>query len=258
MPSIRLMGALALATALCAATVSRESGADDPAITVFVGRSPPSVRWENGKLTGYWVELSRLAAERAGVPIAGIETVPYVRALREIAAGDGLCHPFVTRTPAREAHYRWIAPTRRVVISVFVRAGTANAPRSVEMLRVHEVAVQRDTFGDVTLSRLGIAASRVTDTNELGILLSHDRVTAFVAEYASGVAAADAAGIAVDESMQLSEALGYFACSPSLDDATAARLAQALTAIFAEGLDRALAAADGGDKAYERVRPPIQ
>ena len=125
-------------------------------------------RWEGGKLTGYWVELPRLAAARAEVPILNIDPVPYVRALREVAAGDGLCHPFVARTPAREPHYRWIAPTRRIVISVFVIAGTTDAPKSIDDLRHRELAVQRDTFGDATLNALGIPATRVTDTNQLG------------------------------------------------------------------------------------------
>lgn len=241
----------------CVAAPAVDAIADEAGITVLVGRSPPSVRWEGGKLTGYWVELSRLAAARAAVPILTIDPVPYVRALRDVAAGDGLCHPFVARTPAREPHYRWIAPTRRIVVSVFVVAGAANAPKSIAALKHHEIAVQRDTFGDTTLIGLGISATRVTDTNQLAILLSHDRVSAFVAEYASGLAAAKEAGIAVDESMQVSETLGYFACSPSLDEAIAQRLAQAINRIFAEGLDRALATADG-EESYERVRPPIQ
>lgn len=258
MPLYRHLSSMVLATALCAGVPALNGIADDTGITVLVGRSPPSVRWENGKLTGYWVELSRLVAARAEVPILNIDSLPYVRALREVAEGVNLCHPFVTRTPEREARYRWIAPTRRVVISVFVIAGSTDPPKSVDALKHREIAVQRDTFGDTTLNELGVAATRVTDTNQLAVLLQHDRVSAFVAEYASGVAAAKEAGIAVDEPMQVSEALGYFACSPSLDAAVAERLAQAINEIFANGLDRPLAAADGGDEAYERVRPPIQ
>ena len=52
----RLSGLL-MAIVLCAAAPAVDSVADDTGITVLVGRSPPSVRWENGKLTGYWVEL---------------------------------------------------------------------------------------------------------------------------------------------------------------------------------------------------------
>ena len=249
---------LALAGALYAAVPVVDAVAEDAGITVLVGRSPPSVRWEGGKLTGYWVELSRLAAARAGIPLLAVDPVPYVRALRDIAAGDGLCNPCVARTPARESHYRWIAPTRRIVIGAFVIAGAADPPRSTDDLKRREIAVQRDTFGDATLSALDIPATRVTDTNQLAVLLAHDRVSAFVAEYGSGIAAAKQAGITVDEAMQVSETLGYFVCSPSLDAAVAERLSRAVNEIFAQGLDRPLAEADGNSDAYERVRPPIQ
>jgi len=258
MPLRHCLSGLALAGMFCVAAPAVDAIADDAGITVLVGRSPPSVRWEGGKLTGYWVELSRLAAARAGVPILTIDPVPYVRALRDVAAGDGLCHPFVARTPAREPHYRWIAPTRRIVISAFVIAGAADPPGSADDLKRREIAVQRDTFGDATLSALDIPATRVTDTNQLAVLLAHDRVSAFVAEYGSGIAAAKEAGIAVDEAMQVSETLGYFVCSPSLDAAVAERLARAINEIFAQGLDRPLADADGNTDAYERVRPPVQ
>ena len=137
-------------------------------------------------------------------------------------------------------------------------AGTADPPKSTDDLRHREIAVQRDTFGDATLIALDIPATRVTDTNQLAVLLAHDRVSAFVAEYASGISAAKQAGIVVDEAMQVSETLGYFVCSPSLDAAVAERLARAINEIFAQGLDRPLADADGNTDAYERVRPPIQ
>ena len=257
-PVRHCLSRLALAGVLCAAAPSVDAIADEAGISILVGRSPPSVRWEGGKLTGYWVELSRLAAARAEVPILTIDPVPYVRALRDVAAGDGLCHPFVARTPARESHYRWIAPTRRIVISAFVIAGTADPPKSTDDLKHRELAVQRDTFGDATLIALDIPATRVTDTNQLAVLLAHDRVSAFVAEFGSGIAAAKEAGIAVDEAMQVSETLGYFVCSPSLDAAVGERLSRAVNEIFAQGLDRPLADADGNSDAYERVRPPIQ
>src|SRR5262245_46701217 len=163
MSSSRRIASLLLAAMLCSAAPSY-AFAEDTGIIVLVGRSPPSVRWEDGKLTGYWVELSRLIAAHAGVPLADIESIPYARALREVAEGSNVCHPFVTRTPDREARYRWIAPTRRVVISVFTRAGATDPPRSVDALKQREIAVQRDTFGDATLQAMAIPALRVSDT----------------------------------------------------------------------------------------------
>jgi hypothetical protein len=89
------------------------------------------------------------------------------------------------------------------------------------------------------------------------VLLANQRVSAFVAEYASGFASAEVAKVAVMEAMPLAETLGYFVCSPGIDGTVADRLAKAVNGIFAEGLDLPLAAADGMEpQVYERVRPP--
>jgi polar amino acid transport system substrate-binding protein len=232
--------------------------AEDGSIEMLVGRNPPNVRWENGKLTGYWVELSRLAAQNAKVAIKDFQNLPYPRSLQEVAAGGRLCHPFVARTPDRESMYRWVAPTRRIVTTVFVTENLPTPPKTIEELKGHEIAVQRGTLGDHALEQLGIPAMRVTDTNRLAILLANHRVSVFVAELSSGFAAAKEATIAVREAMPLAETLGYFVCSPGIDDATADRLARAISGIFADGLDRSLATADGMDaQVYDRVRPPL-
>jgi ABC-type amino acid transport substrate-binding protein len=232
--------------------------AQDNSIEMLVGRTPPNVRWEDGKLTGYWVELSRLAAQNANVPIRGFQNLPYPRSLQEVAGGTRLCHPFVARTPKHELSYLWVAPTRRIVTTVFVTEDLPNPPKTVEDLKGHEIAVQRGTLGDQALERFGIQAMRITDTSRLAILLANHRVSVFVAEYASGFASAKEAGVAVREAMPLAETLGYFVCSPGTDVATAERLKKAINGIFADGLDRPLAAADGMDaQIYDRVRPPL-
>jgi ABC-type amino acid transport substrate-binding protein len=254
MSRFRSIAALALALA----ALSRPAGAADDAIEMLVGRTPPNVRWENGRLTGYWVELSRLAARNATVTIRDFQNLPYQRSLQELTGGGRQCHPFVARTPSYESLYRWIAPTRRIVTTVFVTEELANPPKSLADLEGHEIAVQRDTLGDQALRQLGIPAMRITDTSRLAVLLANRRVSMFIAEYASGFASAREAGMAVKEAMPLAETLGYFVCSTGIDDATADRLAKAINGIFAEGLDRPLAAADGMDaKIYDRVRPPL-
>jgi ABC-type amino acid transport substrate-binding protein len=251
---------LAAALVLVAGALPLSSSvlAQDHSIEMLVGRTPPNVRWEDGKLTGYWVELSRLAARNADVPIKDFLNLPYQRSLQELAGGTRQCHPFVARTPKHESSYRWVAPTRRIVTTVFVTEDLPNPPKTIEELKGHEIAVQRGTVGDQTLERMGIPAMRITDTSRLAILLANHRVSVFVAEYASGFASAKEAGVMVKEAMPLAETLGYFVCSPGIEDATAERLAKAINGIFADGLDRPLAAADGMDaQIYDRVRPPL-
>jgi ABC-type amino acid transport substrate-binding protein len=250
--------AAACVVILTAVPLSPGASAQDSSIEMLVGRTPPNVRWENGNLTGYWVELSRLAAQKADVPIKDFQNLPYPRSLQEVAGGNRLCHPFVARTPKHESSYRWVAPTRRIVTTVFVTEGLPNPPKTLEELKGHEIAVQRGTLGDQTLEQMGIPAMRITDTSRLAILLANHRVSVFVAEYASGFASAKEARVTVREAMPLAETLGYFVCSPGIDDATADRLAKAIDAIFVNDLDRPLAAADGMDaKIYDRVRPPL-
>jgi ABC-type amino acid transport substrate-binding protein len=245
---VLVLGALSLASGTRA----------DDSIEVLVGRTPPNVRWENGKLTGYWVELSRLAAQNADVPIKGFLNLPYQRSLQDLAGGARQCHPFVARTPKHEELYRWVAPTRRIVTTVFVTEDLPNPPKTIEELKGHEIAVQRGTLGDQALQTMGIPATRITDTSRLAILLANHRVSVFVAEYASGFASAKGAGVTVKEAMPLAETLGYFVCSPGMDDAIVDRLAKAINGIFAHGFDRPLAAADGMDtQIYDRVRPPL-
>lgn len=251
------LGKIAAAMLAISALAGPHAVAADDAIEMLVGRTPPNVRWEDGKLTGYWVELSRLAARNADIPIKDFQNLPYQRSLQELAAGSRLCHPFVARMAKNEALYRWIAPTRRIVTTVFVTEDLPNPPKTIEDLKGLEIAVQGGTLGDQALERLGIAATRVADTSRLAVLLGNGRVQVFVAEYASGFASAKEASVAVREAMPLAETLGYFVCSTDVDDETASGLAKAIDGIFADGLDRPLAAADGMDETiYDRVRPP--
>jgi ABC-type amino acid transport substrate-binding protein len=257
MEGLRSISRLMLVLALGALAQPRSALADD-SIEILVGRTPPNVRWEGDRLTGYWVELSRLAAQKADVSISRFLNMPYQRSLVEVANGSNQCHPFVARTPKNEQSYRWVAPTRRLVTTVFVTADLPDPPKTIEDLRRYEIAVQRETLGDHVLEELGIPATRVTDTDRLAVMLAHRRVSVFVAEYASGFASAREASVAVKEAMPIAETLGYFVCSPRIDHAIAARLMTAINNIFAAGLDRPLAAADGMDAAiYDRVRPPV-
>ena len=53
----RLRSIAAMVLALAALSRPYPAGAADDSIEMLVGRTPPNVRWENGRLTGYWVEL---------------------------------------------------------------------------------------------------------------------------------------------------------------------------------------------------------
>jgi polar amino acid transport system substrate-binding protein len=253
---VRQLAVLALLILVGAGAVPspRPAAAANGAIEVLLAHAPPTTRVEDGKPTGYWVELIGLAASRAEVAV-GFQILPYARALREVSEGTNFCNPLIARTPDREATYSWIAPTRRLLISAFVLRGATDPPRTVAALQSREIAVMRGTLGDLTLTSLGIPARRVADIDRLALLLARGRVSVIVSDFQVAMAAAGSAAIAIEEAVRLSETPGYFACSPRLDPAIGQLLAVEIDAIFATGEDRAIAAANGLGDAYEAVRP---
>ena len=110
-------------------------------------------------------------------------------------------------------------------------------------------------LGDLTLTELGIPATRISETGHLITMLKSDRVAVLVADYGTGMAVARGAGVDLVELIQLTEKVGYFACSPRLDPEIARRLGDAFKDIFAEGLDRPLAKDEFDSAVYERIRP---
>ena len=257
MAALRLIFTFIVALVVGAVPLPRSGGADaaEPGIEIWLPLAPPNVRQDGDVLTGYLVELIKLAASRADVPIDHYEIVPYSRALKEISASANYCNGLVARTPERETLFSWVAPTRRIVISVFATAAMPDPPRTLEDLKGHEIAVQRGTLGDLTLTELGIPATRISETGHLVTMLKNDRVAVFVADYGTGMAVARDAAVEVVELMQLTEKVGYFACSPRLDPGIARRLGDAFRDIFAQGLDRPLAKDEFDGAVYERIRP---
>jgi polar amino acid transport system substrate-binding protein len=257
MAAVRLIVTLLAALAIGSVPMPRSGGVDaaEPGIEIWLDLAPPNVRQEGDTLTGYLVELIKLAASRADVPIDHYEVLPYSRALKEIPEGKNYCNALVARTPEREALFSWVAPTRRIIISAFAHAGMADPPRTIGALKQHEIAVQRGTLGDLTLTELGIPAIRITATEHLVTMLANDRVAVFVADYGSGMAVARDAAVDLIELVQLTEKVGYFACSPGLDPEIARRLGEAFKDIFANGLDRPLAKDEFDSAVYERIRP---
>jgi len=257
MAAVRLVLTLLVALGIGVVPMPRSGRADaaEPGIEIWLPLAPPNVRQEGDVLTGYLVELIKLAASRADVPIDHHEIVPYSRALKEITTSANYCNGLVARTPEREKLFSWVAPTRRIIISVFAHADMRDPPQTLEDLKKHEVAVQRGTLGDLTLTELGIPATRISETGHLITMMKSDRVAVFVADYGTGMAVARDAAVELVELMQLTEKVGYFACSPRLDPEIARRLGDAFKDIFAKGLDRPLAKDEFDSAVYERIRP---
>ena len=113
-----LMAAGLLAGALPATVASADAGREAPRdLIAFTENLPPMNYLDGGEARGFSSELLRLMAAEAGLPLR-IEVMPWQRAVHEAARQrDGVLYS-LTRTPEREAQYRWVGPIseRRVMI----------------------------------------------------------------------------------------------------------------------------------------------
>ncbi len=245
---------LALSLFSIAASPSSGSATEEAGIVLLVPQLLPTWPMDDNQLIGIWVDLSKLAATRAQVTIAGIHIVPYARIFRDVPSGQNHCCPVIARTAGREKDYKWLAPTQRMIVSAFVLKDRANPPRTLGDLKNESVLAIRGILSAETRASLGLSADEVNTGDEAVRMLQRGRASAVVlGNVASWMA--ERRGVALQEAVRLWEWPGYFACSPILDAAITRRLAEAIKQIFARGEDRAFAAADGLGDQYERMRP---
>ena len=147
LPALPALGALH-ATALAAP--------GRPTLLGFTENLPPlNFQAESGP-QGFSVELLRLMAARAGLPLA-LEVLPWQRAVQMAEARPTSVLFSLTRTPEREAQFQWVGPIaqRRVLIYRLASRGDLRLSRLSE-LRALRIGVVRDSAADKQLQAQGL------------------------------------------------------------------------------------------------------
>ncbi len=242
MPSRRtflftLTGALA---GLCASRFSHAKV--DPALWV-AGELPPFV-WKGAQgPEGYAFELFQRVTRQAELS-ASLHFYPWARALRMLEGGQAHAALAVTRTPDREAQFRWLFPVGRFSFAVLMHATGTEAPANVVGLRAHRVGYLRGSVVRGMLDDAGVAqAVEGKDYAELLAMLQREIVSAVIGP--------DAVLRTLDTRGRLRIApLGegqafYAAAGPAMADGTVERLRAAYQQLV-----------DGGTVAQLRKRHP--
>ncbi|MDT9001692.1 transporter substrate-binding domain-containing protein [Paucibacter sp. APW11] len=107
---------LLLALAATAAP-ARPAWASEQALVGYTEDLPPLNYHDKDGAQGFSVELLRLMAIQAGLPLT-LEVLPWARALQLAEANPRGLLFSLTRTPEREAQYQWVGPIspRRILI----------------------------------------------------------------------------------------------------------------------------------------------
>lgn len=157
---LRGLPGLLLAPALTLAGV--EPG---PRLIAFCESLPPLNYEEGGHTRGFSVELLRLMAREAGLPLE-IRVMPWQRAMQSAAAQPNSLLFSLTRTPERESQFQWVGPIspRRILIYRLTRRPELQ-PAHLQALAGLRTGVVRDSAS----ARQLLAEGLREDQLELGL-----------------------------------------------------------------------------------------
>ncbi|RZL90238.1 MAG: transporter substrate-binding domain-containing protein, partial [Variovorax sp.] len=130
-----------------------------PALWVS-GDVPPYLTQGSDGPQGYAYELFQQVVRQAGVE-AELRIYPWARALRMVEAREAHAALVMTRSPEREAGYRWLFPVGSFRFVVATRAADGPVPGDIGALRDRRIGALRGSVGRGMLAAAG--ARRVVD-----------------------------------------------------------------------------------------------
>jgi ABC-type amino acid transport substrate-binding protein len=145
---------LSMLAGLCAAV----AGTSQAATPLWVSGEVPPYLWRGVQgPQGYAYELFQRVAAEAKVD-AELQFYPWARALRMLQAGQADAALVITRTPEREAHYRWLFPVGNFRFALVTRAVDGPASNDIASLKHRRVGSMRASASQGMLCRAARAA----------------------------------------------------------------------------------------------------
>lgn len=153
------MTTIVIAAILISISVSFAMSAED--LTYYTENYPPYNYEKNGQLTGISVDTLKLVWEEMGVTPQKIEVVPWARGYNKLQKKSGTCLFATSRTPQREALFKWACPlaegTRYVLIAKKDRDFSIDSVEDANQFKVG--AIRDDVAEQLFLSQGGDSSS---------------------------------------------------------------------------------------------------
>lgn len=123
---------------------------------VWVSHDIPPYLWRGTKgPDGYAFKLFQRVVAQAQLDVV-LHIYPWARALRMLQAGQAQAALVMTRTPEREAQYRWLFPVGRFRFAVFTRQALGQVAGDLADLKALRVGALRASVGRSLLEPAGI------------------------------------------------------------------------------------------------------
>lgn len=223
-----------------------------PALQLFTETSPPSSMLENGRVVGISTNKVREMMTRAGIGYT-IELLPWKRAYGAALERADACVFSTTRTPEREALFKWIGPTDEADWVLMARAGSGIKLSTLEDARRYTIGTYNGDVRDQYLRQRGFKVDPAPDDwiNPSKLMLG--RIDLWAAALRSGSTVLERHGWdkRLYRALTFKQIRVYLACNRAVPDALVARMNAALDTMRRDGSARRI------ERSYENWNPPL-
>ena len=227
-----------------------------PHLAITTEYSPPASMRDGNEVIGSGTDKVRDLLARSGIKYS-IELLPWKRAYTQALQRPDTCVFSTTRTPEREALFKWVGPTDEAEWVLLGRADRNLHLRSLEDARGLRIGTYNGDARDEFLRTRGFQVDPAPNdlVNPRKLLLN--RIDLWAASLRRGSAVLEQNGWAgqIVPLLVFNRVKLYLACNPSVADALVERMNAALDAMVRDGTTKRI------DRKYERwteSKGPVQ
>lgn len=243
------------AIALAAIAMLGHAAAGAATLTITAETTYPAVMVVDGRVLGHAADKVHEIMRRAGIDYT-MDVMPWKRAYISAQTQADTCVYMTTRTPEREAQFRWIGPISQADWVLYGRAGRDYGIKVLEDARPLRIGAYNGDIRGEYLARLGYTVDFVQNDESNPKKLMLDRIDLWVNSTRSSrpmLARAELSAKIVPI-LTFNNVRLYLACNPATSAALVARMDAAFKAMLADGTYKAI------EQKYEHLQaqPPAK
>jgi polar amino acid transport system substrate-binding protein len=225
---------LAIAALLTCAALPYAQG--EPKLYLTTESSPPSSMLEGGKVVGIGTDKVREIMSRAGIEYT-IELLPWKRAYNAALERPDACVFSTTRTPEREALFKWIGPTDEAQWVLMARESSGIRLHTLEDARKYRIGTYNGDARDLFLRQRGFNVDPAPNDLINPRKLLAGRIDLWAASWRRGSEVAKQNGWdkQIYNALTFNRIQVYLACNRAVPDAMVNRMNAAFEAMGRDG-----------------------
>ena len=212
-----------------------------PSLYLTTEVSPPFTMREGGRVIGIGTDTVRDIMTRAGIAYT-IDLLPWKRAYAAALERPDACVYLASRTPEREASFKWVGPIAEADWVLMARADRTFSLRSLDDARGYRIGTYNGDARDQYLRARGFNVESTQDDLANPPKLLMNRIDLWAAGVERGGLTLERLGLKgkVVPVLVFNRIRVYLACHRSVPDSLVARMNDALAAMERDGSRRAI------------------